>query len=130
MRTLLLAGAMLFAFPQGSTEYVLVKAGSQEYHRPGCEVVRDAKNVVAMMRGEAEARGRRPHAACDPAKSPPGKTPAALQYVFVASSDKRYHRETCSRLGNTRQRITLEEAARKKYWPCPVCKPPIRKRAA
>jgi hypothetical protein len=128
MRTLLLAGAMLFAFPQGSTEYVLVKAGSKEYHRPGCEVVRDAKNVVAMMRGEAEARGLKSHAACDPAKS--GKSAPALQYVFVAPGDNRSHRETCSKLGNTRQRITLDEAARKKYWPCPVCKPPIRKRAA
>jgi hypothetical protein len=127
MRTLLLAAAMLFAFPQASTEYVLVKQGSKEYHRPGCEVVRDATNVVAMMRAEAESRGLKPHAACDPSEAK--NNASAVQYVFVEPGDKRYHRETCTKLGKTRERITLEQAAKKKYWPCPVCKPPIRKRA-
>lgn len=129
MRWLLLAAAVLCALPQASTEYVLVKQGSKEYHRPGCEVVRDTKEVVAMTRGEAESRGLKPHAACDPAKSPSKNTPA-VQYVFVEPGDTRYHRETCSKLGKTRERITLDEAAKKKYWPCSVCKPPVRKRAA
>ena len=124
MRALLLAAAMLFAVPQAATEYVLVKQGSKEYHRPGCEVVRDTKNVVAMTRAEAESRGLKPHAACDPSKTQNGKP--AVQYVFVAPGDQRYHRETCP----TRERITLDAAAAKKYWPCPVCKPPVRKRAA
>jgi hypothetical protein len=127
MRWLLLAAALLWLAPQGSTEYVLVKQGSKEYHRAGCQVVRDTKDVVAMTRGEAEARGLKPHAACDPSKSPEAQD-AGPQYVFVAAADKRYHREKCSKLGTPHERITLEEAARKKYWPCPVCKPPIRKR--
>jgi hypothetical protein len=126
MRTVLLAAAMLFAFPQASTEYVLVKQGSKEYHRPGCDVVRDATNVVAMTRAEAESRGLKPHAACDPSKAKSSAT--TVQYVFVEPGDKRYHRETCAKLGKTRERITLEQAAKKKYWPCSVCKPPIRKR--
>jgi hypothetical protein len=125
---LLLAAILLITFPQGSSEYVLVKQGSKEYHRPGCEVVRDTKNVVAMTRGEAESRGLKPHAACDPAKAGSDKSP--VQYVFVEPGDQRYHRETCSKLGKARQRITLDEAAKRKYWPCPVCKPPVRKRAA
>jgi hypothetical protein len=128
MRLLLLAAAMLLAFPQTPTEYVLVKQGSKEYHRPGCEVVRDTTNVVAMTRGEAESRGLKPHAACDPSQAK--SRAAAAQYVFVAPGDKRYHRETCAKLGKTRERITLDAAAAKKYWPCPVCKPPVRKRAA
>jgi hypothetical protein len=131
MRWLLLAAAVLCIVPQSSTEYVLVKPGSKEYHRPGCDVVRDPKSVVAMTRGEAESRGLKPHAACDPARSPSTKNGTfAVQYVFVESGDKRYHRETCPKLGKARQRITLDAAAGKKYWPCPVCKPPIRKRAA
>jgi hypothetical protein len=128
MRWLLLAAAVLFAFPQSPAEYVLVKQGSKEYHRPGCEIVRDAKNVVAMTRAEAESRGLKPHAACDPSKAK-SSTPA-VQYVFVEPRDQRYHRETCSKLGKTRERITLDEAAKRKYWPCPVCKPPVRQRAA
>jgi len=131
MRALLLVTAVLFAFWQASTEYVLVKPGSKEYHRPGCDVVRDAKDVVAMTRAEAESRGLKPHAACDPAKAPSAKSGApAVQYVFVELGDKRYHRATCPKLGKSHERITLAAAAEKKYWPCPVCKPPIRKRAA
>lgn len=135
MRLLLLAAAVLFALPQASTEYVLVKQGSKEYHRPGCDVVRDAKNVVAMTRAEADARGLKPHAACDPATPPkPAKSPKndapKVQYVFVEPGDKRYHRETCPKLGKTRERITVNAAAARKYWPCSVCKPPLRKRAA
>jgi hypothetical protein len=129
MRWLLIAAAVLCMAPQGSTEYVLVKKGSKEYHRPGCEVVRDTTNVVAMTRAEAESRGLKPHAACDPARSPSAQE-TAVQYVFVAPGDRRYHREKCAKLGKTRERITLDEAAKKKYWPCPACKPPIRKRAA
>lgn len=140
MRWLLLTAAVLCAFAQSSTEYVLVKPGSQEYHRPGCDVVRDPKNVVAMTRAEAESRGLKPHAACDPAKAPAAKSDPArvssakggapkVQYVFVEPGDQRYHRETCPKLGKTRQRIAVDAAAGKKYWPCPVCKPPIRKRA-
>ncbi len=127
MRALLLAAAVLWVFPQGATEYVLVKQGSKEYHRPGCEVVRDTTNIVAMTRAEAESRGLKPHAACDPANTREAKP--AVQYVFVEPGGKLYHRETCSKLGRKRERITLD-AAGKKYWPCSVCKPPIRKRAA
>jgi hypothetical protein len=129
MRLLLLAAAVLFALPQASTEYLLVKQGSKEYHRPGCDVVRDTKNVVAMTRAEAEARGLKPHAACDPARSAKNTAPK-VQYVFVEPGDKRYHRETCPKLGKTRERITLDAAAARKYWACSVCKPPLRKRAA
>ena len=141
MRWLVVTAAVVYAFAQSSTEYVLVKPGSPEYHRPGCDVVRDPKDVVAMTRAEAESRGLKPHAACDPAKvslakSDPAKPTSTkraapkVQYVFVEPADQRYHRETCPKLGKPRQRITLDAAAAKKYWPCPVCKPPIRKRAA
>ena len=129
MRALLLIVALLGAWPQGSDEYVLVKKGSNEYHRPGCDLVRDTTDVVALTRREAESRGMKPHAACDPSKQGDRST-ARTEYVFVAAGDKRYHRESCTKLGTPHQRITLEDAGKKKYWPCPVCKPPIRKRGA
>lgn len=129
MRALLLALALFCAWPQDAGEYVLVKKGSNEYHRPGCEGVRDTSNVVAMTRGDAESRGMKPHAACDPSKAQGDKSAAKTPDVFVAPGDKRYHRESCAKLGKPRQRLALDEAGRK-YWPCPVCKPPIRKRGA
>jgi hypothetical protein len=127
MRALLVLAVALFVLPQAEGEYVLVKQGTKEYHRPGCEVVRDTTKVVAMTRGEAESRGYKPHPACDPANAKAAKP--AVQYVFVEPGGKLYHRETCSKLGKKRERMTLDEAG-KKYWPCSVCKPPIRKHAA
>ena len=130
MRLLVLAAAALFALAQSSSEYVVVIPGSKEYHRPGCDLVRDPSKVIAMTRAQAEARGLKPHAACDPSKAPSSKRGAPrVQYVFVSPGDQRYHRETCGKLAKTRERITLDEAARKKYWPCTVCKPPVRKRS-
>lgn len=114
--------------PRLQTEYVLVKPGSKLYHQPNCEQLAGAKGVTAMTRSQAEARGFTQDPACDPAKHPPGeKKKAAPVFVYVQPDGKYYHREHCAKAGASPKRVTLEEAARK-YWPCPVCKPPIRKR--
>jgi hypothetical protein len=111
-------------------EYVIVRKGGKEYHRPGCEQIRGAKDVVAMIREEAEQRRIRPHAACASQKSA-GGTQDALQppkpvFVFVDGGNY-YHREKCAKLGSDPKRVEVEAAA-KRQWPCPTCKPPIRKR--
>jgi hypothetical protein len=123
----------------GQSELVIVKEGTSQYHRPGCEVVSDGKGVLAMTRAQAEGRGLKAHAACDPSQTPaasPGaKTEPAAQggttppvFVYVDGKAKQYHRETCAKLVKAdRKKITLNEAGRS-YWPCPVCKPPIRSR--
>jgi len=114
--------------PRLQTEYVLVKPGSKLYHQPNCEQLAGAKGVTAMTRSQAEARGFTQDPACDPAKHPPGeKKKAAPVFVYVQPDGKYYHREHCAKAGASPKRVTLDEAARK-YWPCPVCKPPIRKR--
>ena len=129
MRTLLVLLLSLGFAPAPQTEYVLVKPGAKVYHRPGCEQLAGAKNITAMTRAQAEARGLTQDPACDPAKHPPGeKKKAAPVYVYVQPGGKYYHREHCAKAGSSPKRMTLDEAA-KKYWPCPVCKPPIRKRA-
>lgn len=129
MRTLLVLLLSLGFAPAPQTEYVLVKPGAKVYHRPGCEQLVGAKNITAMTRAQAEARGLTQDPACDPAKHPPGeKKKAAPVYVYVQPGGKYYHREHCAKAGSSPKRMTLDEAA-KKYWPCPVCKPPIRKRA-
>jgi hypothetical protein len=122
-----------------SQELVLQKEGTKEYHRPGCEVVRDGRHVLAMSRAQAEARGLKAHAGCDPARMPPAPTgsrgPAAPVFVFVdaaaepsrGGSHQLYHRESCPRLGKERRKLPVDEAG-KRYWPCPKCRPPIRKR--
>lgn len=121
-------------------ELVLHKEGTGLYHRPACDVVRDGIGVLAMSRGQAEARGLKAHPECDPSLAPlPGKTPPASATpaapktpqppVFVFVDDgKQYHREGCKRLGKGARRLALDEAA-KHRWPCPTCRPPIRPRA-
>jgi hypothetical protein len=141
--TLAMSGTALPA----QSELVLTKAGSKEYHRPGCDVVKDGKNVLALTRGKAAARGLTPHPACDPAQAgtppePTASTPAAPEYVYTDGS-RYYHKKDCAKLGKDPQasaggkpakpaasapkKTDLEEAG-KKLWPCPTCKPPIRKR--
>ena len=126
---LLVATAALSA----QREYVIVRKGAKEYHRAGCDVILDAKDVVAILREDAEQRGIKPHAACASQKSVDGGAHLAPQppkpvLVFV-DGGKYYHREKCSKLGPDPKRVDVEAAA-KKQWPCPACKPPIRKRNA
>ena len=113
-------------------EYVIVRNGAKEFHRAGCDVIRDAKDVVAIIREDAEQRGIKPHAACVSQKSADGahlapRPPKAV--LVLVDSGKYYHREKCSKLGPDPKRVDVEAAA-KKQWPCPACKPPIRKRNA
>jgi len=125
---LVLALSLLFCVAPGlQTQYVLVKPGSKLYHQPNCEQLAGARGVTAMTRVQAEAKGLTQDPACDPAThSPDEKKKPAPVYVYVQAGGKYYHREHCSKAGASPQRMTLEDAARK-YWPCPVCKPPIRK---
>jgi hypothetical protein len=138
MLGLLFAYLLVALTPQ--SELVIVKEGTQDYHRPGCEVIRDGRGVLAMTRAQAESRAYKPHPACDPEKPPPPadppasstsgaspKKPPAAVSVFVDATGKRYHREGCKQLGKAPRKVALEEAG-KKYWPCPVCRPPIRPR--
>jgi hypothetical protein len=131
---LLIVIAAAGAAAQG--EMVVVKEGAAEFHRPGCPVVLDVTGVLAMTVAQAQSRGLKPHPACDPSKVPPpaagdsrGRTSAkpAPVFVFVDSAGKHYHRERCARLGSGVKKIGIDAAA-KNYWPCPVCRPPIRAR--
>jgi hypothetical protein len=110
------------------TNYVFVKPGSKLYHQASCEQLAGAKGVTGMTRSQAEARGFTQDPACDPAKHPPDeKKKPEVVYVYVQPDGKYYHREHCAKAGASPKRMKLDDAA-KKYWPCPVCKPPIRKR--
>ena len=129
MRLMWLVVALLWhaTMPQG--EYVIVRTGAKDYHRPACAVIRDGKDVVVMTKGEAEAKSLTPHPQCDP-QDPRNVTgaakPAPPVFVFVDGGSY-YHREKCEKLGPKARRVSLDEAARKQ-WPCRVCKPPIRPR--
>jgi hypothetical protein len=117
---------------------VIVKEGRDQYHRPGCSVVREARDVIAMTVGQAESRGLKPHPECDPSKTPSAPpaspVPAASSFrkplpvfVQVDAAGKFYHRDGCQKLGKDAKKVALEVAG-KKYWPCTACKPPIRRR--
>jgi hypothetical protein len=121
------------------SELVLVKpstaAAQGQYHRPSCPVVRDGKDVLAMTRAEAESRGYKSHRDCDPAQTPAhadGKGASAAPVapepsVVVDAAGKYYHQRGCSLIGKEPRTVLLKDAG--KRWPCPTCKPPIRKRA-
>jgi hypothetical protein len=140
----LLLGTAVTASAQAEAQLVLAKTGTKEYHWPHCPEVRDGKDVLALTRGQAHARGLTPHKGCDPSNpesvkpgdpapevrtDPKGPVKSKVPtYVFVEKAGGRhYHLDTCKTLGKERTKLLLDVAGRK-YWPCPACKPPIRPR--
>ena len=117
------------------SELVIYKDGSAQYHRPGCDVIREAKDVVALTRAQAEARRYKPHPECDPEQRKTGPSPAgsdaaaAKPQTVYLNGTKYYHRKDCRRFGaDPKVREETLDTAGKSYWPCPDCRPPVRKR--
>ena len=131
---ILVAGLNTPLHAQG--ELVIYKDGTGLYHRPGCPTIKDGEGVLALERGQAESRGYKPHPACDPAQPPapaPQKSAPAPEPVTVyLDKSKYYHRKDCSRLKAKGQTVDAQplEIAGKTRWPCPACKPPVRRRSA
>ena len=138
MRAVLLALIVIDAAivtPAAQSELVIYKEGSTQYHRPGCAVIRDAKDVVALTRAQAEARRYKPHPECDPeqskaAPSPSAGAAAAKPQTVYLNGTKYYHRLDCRRLEANSKAVRAEslDTAGKTSWPCPDCRPPVRKR--
>jgi micrococcal nuclease len=59
------------------------------------------------------------------AQNPAAEENMADSIVYVTTSGKKYHRETCSSLRRSKLALTLEEAAGAGYEPCNMCKPPV-----
>lgn len=115
---------------QSGSTLVVVIPGEKVYHQPGCPLVAKAGSKVKVMKlAEAKQRGLQPHDCQAYADS--GGKPSASEVnatpVYVQPGDNKYHKAGCAKLGDKATKITLGEAG-KKYWPCPVCKPPIRQR--
>jgi hypothetical protein len=132
---LVLAGGAGTPLAQG--QLVIHKEGTLQYHRPWCAVVRDGKGVLALTLGQAAARGLKSHPECekppDDAATPTGSTgfgarPAPPPAPVFTDSTKYYHRAACSRAAGPLTRASLDEVG-KTRWPCPVCRPPLRKKA-
>ena len=117
----------------GRAQGEMVIALGKHYHRPGCERLEGATDILAMTRAQAEARKLQPHAECDPAQNPPGPDPSAPRgaakpaMVLIDVDGTFYHRDKCAKLSKKTRRVPVTEAA-KKHWPCRTCKPPIRPR--
>src|SRR5690349_21019887 len=115
------------------SELVIVKDGTKVYHRPGCPVVRDTTDVMAMTRAQAEGRKYTAHPDCDPAnpKAPVAKAaPPPPVTVYVVDGAKYYHRKDCKKLTDpaAAKAVSLETVG-KSYWPCPDCRPPVRQKS-
>jgi hypothetical protein len=53
--------------------------------------------------------------------------------VTVYLNDNRYyHRKDCPKLNEAGKQVSSEslEKAGKSHWPCPTCRPPVRKKGA
>lgn len=127
------AAALLPAPVLPQSELVIHKTGTKLYHRAGCPELGDSADVLAMTRAQAEARGYKPHDVCDPANPdrPATGKPERPPTVYLDGS-RYYHRSTCSRLPEDKKKLKTAslEVAGKSHWPCPTCKPPVRKRSA
>jgi hypothetical protein len=115
------------AAPVQVSSLVIAKEGTREYHQPGCAVIKDGKGLLALTIGQANSRGLKPHPACHDEKSGGGRE-AAVPPVYV-DGGRNYHLKDCKKLAAGAKKVDLEVAGRT-YWPCSVCKPPIRKRKA
>jgi len=112
---------------QETSSLVVIIAGDQTFHQPGCLlVVKAGSRVTVAKRGEAIRRGLKPHDCGPDALGGSSGDPNAVK-VTTQPRDNKYHRATCPKLGPTRSTLTLDEAGRK-LWPCPACRPPIRQR--
>jgi hypothetical protein len=130
----LIAAAVLLwnGITHAQSELVIHKDGTKLYHRPGCPVVLDLAGVLAMTRAQAEARGYKAHPDCDPANPnapAPRAAPPPPATVYVDGS-KYYHRKDCSKLTDPKTvKAVSVEVAGKVQWPCPTCKPPVRRKS-
>lgn len=112
---------------------VIHKEGTKLYHRPGCPVIRDFKGVLAMTEAQARSRGYTQHEACGKAESAAdanAKDGATAAVTVYLDGSKYYHRKTCTRVGKAEMKPAALDDVARKVWPCPTCRPPIRKRAA
>ena len=119
----------------GQSELVIYKEGTGLYHRPGCPLLKDATDVMAMTRAQAEARGHKPHADCDPAQKPegaPAKSPPPASVTVYLNDGRYYHRKDCPKLQEAGKQVSSEslEKAGRSHWPCPTCRPPVRRKSA
>jgi hypothetical protein len=116
-----------FAQSVSGSTMVVVIVGDRQYHQPGCPLVAKAGSHVKVMKlAEARAQGLTAHD-CEGAVIDQPRKDANAAAVFVEAGDKRYHKAGCPKLGSNPTKLSLGDAG-KKYWPCPVCKPPIRQR--
>lgn len=109
--------------PGSSGGYVVVWPGSKEFHTPSCPLIKDAKGVSVLTRAQANGKGYKKHDDCDPATIAEKNAPPT---VYVAESDKVYHKADCKVLPKDAKKVVLDEKAVKGRWPCTVCRPPIR----
>jgi hypothetical protein len=111
---------------------VIVNSDDTYYHQPGCPVVAKAGSKVRVAKtSEATRKGLKPHPACADGGSDAAREEAAADFnnqkVYTQKDDNKYHRKECKKLVGDPIALTLDDAGQK-LWPCPVCKPPIRKR--
>ena len=131
-----IVAALASAAVHSQSELVIHKDGTRQYHRPGCDLIKSGQGVMALTRAQAESRGYKPHPDCDPAlrkpDAPAGRGEPAVTPTVYVNDTNHYHRKDCRRLESNPKAVRAQslEVAGKSQWPCPDCRPPVRKRSA
>jgi hypothetical protein len=113
---------------QSASDLVVSIPGDKEFHQPGCPLVAKAgSSVKVMKRSEAVRRKLTPHAGCGAAQGGGAVLDPNAVKVYTQPGDNKYHTASCPKLQGQKVAVSLDEAGRK-WWPCPVCKPPVRQR--
>jgi hypothetical protein len=122
------SGSSVALRAQSASDLVVSIPGDKEFHQPGCPLVAKAgSSVKVMKRSEAVRRKLTPHAGCRAAEAPGAALDPNTAKVYTQPGDNKYHTATCPKLGAQKVAVALDEAGRK-WWPCPICKPPVRQR--
>ena len=104
------------SFPPGKTVVYITRSG-KSYHREECSSL--SKSKIPILLEEANSRGFKPCSICDP----PLIENESVVIVYITKTGKRFHKNDCSYLKDSKIAIPLEKACEKGYLPCSKCRP-------
>lgn len=110
------------------TNIVYITRTGEKYHSGGCQYLSQSQIPISLE--EAVQRGYSPCSVCNPPKiSSQISTPAsqtqntASDIVYITRTGEKYHRAGCRYLSQSQIPIERQEAIRRGYTPCSVCRP-------
>jgi hypothetical protein len=128
-----------------SSQTVYITKSGMKYHTSGCRYLSQSK--IAIDLSDAVNQGYSPCSVCGPptkSKANSGENKAealqskdatiektgikqntvSAQTVYITKTGAKYHKSGCTYLKYSSIPVSLEDATKRGYTPCSVCKPP------